>query len=260
MRSVNVLESTILHGSDQVFWLDGSSAESVSDMRRVNGQIRTEITEKPSDLHIREGAGKTVLWRHSIDSFVSGRPTGGEKDFATAGTYTFAGVARDPKGQFLPRILSLTVGDAPPTGHAIVLYPSPVSIRFNSAGGLRMTLARDTDDSALPWAIVTVTVTIPGLGSQTYRGQTDQHGDLLLPFLRLPPLPEGVSDYSATLEVLGRLDTDSEVPADPDTFSPLNVGELNSTSFSQTIGFSVVPGDILTLRSDGRSFLALKPV
>lgn len=260
MRSVNVLESTILHGSDQVFWLDGSSAENVSDMRRINGQIRTEITEKPSDLHIREGVGKTVLWRHSIDSFVSGRPTGGEKDFATAGTYTFAGVARAPKGMFLPRIFSLTVGDARPTGHAVVLYPSPVSVRFNSAGGLRMTLARDADDSALPWAIVTVTISIPGLGSQTYRGQADQHGDLLLPFFRLPPLPEGVSDYSASLEVLGRLNTDSEVPADPDTFSSLDVGELNSTSFSQTIGFSVVPGDILTLRSDGRSFLALKPV
>ena len=63
MRSVNVLESTILHGSDHIFWLDGSSAESLSDMRRVNGQIRTEITEKPSDLHIREGARKDCLWR-----------------------------------------------------------------------------------------------------------------------------------------------------------------------------------------------------
>ncbi|GAA6145662.1 hypothetical protein [Thalassolituus maritimus] len=260
MRAIKVLESTILHGSDQIFWLDGQSAESISRMSRIGGRIQTEVTEKPLDLTIREGAGKTVLWRQTTDSFVSERPDTPEKTFTSAGTYTFAGIAYDPKAQFLPRALSLTAGNVPPAGHPIVLYPAPVAIRFNSAGGLRLTLARDSDDSPLAWAIAEVSVTVPGIGTQTYRGQADQHGDLLLPFLRLPPLPEGVSHYSANISITGRMDTSGEIPVDPNTFGALDIGEPDSTSFNQTIGFSVVPGDISTLRSDGRNFLALKPV
>ena len=89
MRSVNVLNPPFC---TEVTRYSGSMAALLKACLTCaeSTVIRTEITEKPSDLHIREGAGKTVLWRHSVDSFVAGKPTGGQKDFATSGTYTFA--------------------------------------------------------------------------------------------------------------------------------------------------------------------------
>jgi len=260
MRSVNVLESTVLHASDQLFWLDGSTAENTSDMRRINGRISLSLTESPRDLSIREGAGKTVFWRQVQSSLIDGSPDEAEKTFTSPGTYTLAGVATDPTGRYLPRALSVNAGDSPPQGHMVTLYPTPVSVRFNSAGGLKLTLARDADDTPLPWAIITVIISIPGLGNQSYRAQSDQHGDVLLPFLRLPPLPEGVDDYNATLSVRGADAATSKQPENPDDFSPMKAGHPDNASFSESIGFSVVPGELSTLRSDGRNFLAIKPV
>ena len=260
MRSVNVFESTILHASDQIFWLDGSTEETTEKMRRITNPLQLELTQSPRDLSIRHGSGKTVFWRQSQSSIVDQKPDEADKTFTSPGTYALAGKITDPAGRYLPRIFSVTAGDAPPAGHALLLYPAPVAVSFNRGGGVRMTLARDSDDTPLPWAIVTATITIPGLGSQTYKGQADKNGDLLMPFLRLPPLPEGVDDYSATLSIEGLNDATPDTPVNPDDFVTMRLGRLDHSNFSQSIGFEVVPGDISTLRSDGRNFLAVKPV
>ncbi|MEK9766863.1 MAG: hypothetical protein VW274_10350, partial [Thalassolituus sp.] len=70
MRSVNVFESTILHASDQIFWLDGSTEETTEKMRRIASQLQLELTQSPRDLSVRHGSGKTVFWRQSQSTIV----------------------------------------------------------------------------------------------------------------------------------------------------------------------------------------------
>ncbi len=259
MRTVNVAESLVLHASDQIFWLDGSSAVSDDRMSRVSAPLQLQLTDCPRDLNIRQSKGKTVMWRDSGATVVADTPDETEKSFTSPGTYTLSGRVTDPSGRYLPRVFSINAGDAPPTGHALRLYPTPLAVHFNRGGGLRLSLARNSDDTPLPWAIIIATVTVPGLGNQVYRAQADQRGEVLMPFLRLPPLAEGISEYSATLSVTGQMDATAGTPLNPDDFVTLELGQPDSNAFSEFIGFSVVPGDISTLRSDGRNFLAVAP-
>lgn len=260
MRQIQVLESTILHASDQIFWLDGSSAADVSAMRRVARPLQLELSQSPRDLAMREGTGKFVFWRRAGASVSDGVADDSDKAFTTAGTYTLAGTVSDPGGHYLPRRFSVTAGNNPPTGHALTLYPAPVAVRFNRGGGLRLSLGRAADATPLPWAIVTASISVPGLGTQIYRAQADARGELLLPFLRLPPLAEGIDDYSATLTIHGRNDTSADQISNPDDFIAMELGAPDDASFSQSIGFSAVPGELSTLRSDGRTYLAVQPV
>ena len=44
---VRVLETNLLHASDVIYWLDGSTAEAVSDMTRIDHSLELSITQKP---------------------------------------------------------------------------------------------------------------------------------------------------------------------------------------------------------------------
>ncbi|GGO76242.1 hypothetical protein GCM10011348_02980 [Marinobacterium nitratireducens] len=262
MSAVKILETGVLHASDILYWLDGSTASDIASMQRLPHPVRLELNSRPGDLQIRQAPGKTALWRRGAVAIVDGEAGEADKAFASGGSYTLAGRVYDSRGFYNPRTFSITAGagGVPVAGHGLVMYPSPQGTRFGRAGGLIATLRYASDESVVPWALLTAVVTIPGIGDQTYRAQADHRGDVLLPLHRLPPLPEGVDEYSISLGV------EALQGASPDT--PLNTGDLvamelesltSAGAFSDPIGFSVVPGEIRLIRSDNKDHLAVQP-
>lgn len=132
--------------------------------------------------------------------------------------------------------------------------------RFGSSGGLTGTLRFDGSEQPVPWAILTLVVTT-ALGSQlTFHAQSNQHGDFALPMNRVPPLPEGITQYSAELSIRALSDADPDTPIDPADLLVMNLGELTSNNvFSNPIGLAVVPGEIKLIRSMNRDHVAVQP-
>lgn len=261
MSTITVLETNVLHASDILYWLDGSSAEDPADMQRLAHPIQFELNSKPSDLQFRHAAGKTALWRRPTNDIVEGEANNAEKTFVASSSFSLAGTVYDAKGLFNPRAFSITAGalSAPIAGQALILYPSPIGIRFSKAGGLIATLRFANNGAIVPWALLTTVVTIPGGGTQTYRSQADHRGDVMIPLHRLPPLPEGVTQYAAQLSVEALSSADPSTPLDTADLISMNLESLTTaSSFSNPIGFNVVPGEIQLIRSATKDHLAVQ--
>ena len=262
MSAIKILETNVLHASDILYWLDGTSAETPATMQRLQHQVHFNLNTKPSDLQIRQGPGKTALWRRPVTDIINGEASTAEKEFTDAGNFLLEGIVQDSRGLYNPRTFSITVGasSVPIAGQGLVMYPTPQGTRFGKAGGLIATLRFATDDSIVPWALLTAVVTIPGVGTQTYRAQADHRGDVLLPLHRLPPLPEGVTEYSLELSVQALLSASADAPLNTDELVAMELESTTSAgSFSNPIGFSVVPGEIQLIRSATKDHLAVQP-
>jgi hypothetical protein len=258
---VKVLETSMLHASDVLYWLDGTSAETVSEMQRIAHQLHFEITNKPNDVQVRQAPGKTVFWRRSATEIIEGQASEEDKGFVDAGSFTLAGTVYDKKGYYNPCTFSLTLGASsiPIAGQGMILYPTPQGTQFGKAGGLIASLHFVGDEKIVPWALLTAIVTIPGTGDQTYRAQTDQHGDVLLPLYRLPPLPEGITEYSVALSVEALLSANPNIPINTSDLIPMNLESLSTAgSFSSPIVFTFVPGEIKVIRSANKRYLAVQ--
>jgi len=194
MSAITVLETNILHASDILYWLDGSSAESTDQMQRVAHPLQLVLSNKPADLQLRHAPGKTALWRKPVTPIINGVANAADKAYVVGPGFPLEGSIIDSTGKFNPRTFSITAGNSgvPVPGQALVLYPTPLGTRFGKAGGLIASLRYASDQTIVPWALLTVAVTVPGVGNQIYRAQTDQRGDVLISLNRLPPLPEGV--------------------------------------------------------------------
>ena len=266
MAAIKVLETNVLHASDVLYWLDGTTAETSTEMQRLPHEVQFNLSDKPRDVQIRQAPGKTALWRRPVADIVNGEATETDKTFVDAGSFTLAGTVQDQRGLYNPRTFSVTVGagSVPIAGQALVLYPSPQGTRFGKAGGLIATLrfatADANDGNVVPWALLTAVVTIPALGTQTYRAQADHRGDVLLPLHRLPPLPQGVDQYALELSVTALLSARADTPLNTDDLVAMNLESTSSAgSFANPIGFSVVPGEIQLIRSANKDHLAVQP-
>ncbi len=258
---LKVLETSLLHGSDILYWLDGTSADTTARMQRVAHELIFDISEKPNDLNIRQAPGKTVLWRSSAATIIPGEASEADKGFIDGGSFTLAGTVYDNKGYYNPRTFSVTAGASsiPINGQGLIVYPTPFGTRFGKGGGLVATLRFTGDERVVPWALLTAVVTVPGLGTQTYRGQTDRNGDVLLPLHRIPPLPEGITEYSVDLAVEALLTANPSEPIDTSDLAPFAVESLDvAGSFSNPIVFSIVPGEIQVIRSANKRYLAVQ--
>lgn len=263
MNAINVLETNVLHASDVIYWLDGSTADTTANMLRVNVPLELHFTTRPGDLKIVNSVGKTALLRRPATDMIDGAATPAQKEKPPEPPFALAGTVSDPSGRYIPRAFALTAGNA--TGHALVLYPSPTGVRFSPAGGLIGNLRFNGSGNAAAWAMLTLTVTTALGATLIFRGQANGNGDFMLPLNRLPPLPEGIADYAATLAVSALTTATANVPVEPADLLAMDLGSLGaatdppaSLSFSNPIGLNVVPGEIRVIRSASRDHVAVQ--
>lgn len=256
---MKVLETNILQASDVIYWLDGSSHTSTEKMQRLAHPLHIQISQSPKDLTVINHTGKTALLRKPSDNIVEGNATEAQRAFVAGDTYSLSGQVRDPKGFFNPRLFSLAAGAG--NGHELVLYPTPMGTRLTAVGAMLASLRWQADASAVAWAMAELTVTIAGISQpQVYRAQADHRGELIIPWPKLPPLPEGETHYNAALSIQALPSATVDEPID---LSTLVAAELESTTtedaFSHSIGLQLVPGERLVLRSANKGHLTVQP-
>lgn len=258
MTAVKVLETNILHASDVIFWLDGTSAGDPADMLRIPVPLELRLTTRPNDLRVVHGVGRTALLRRPVNEIIDGVASEADKQRPVMPTYPLAGVVSDGAGRYIPRRFLIDAGQA--AGHALVVYPSPLGTRLGPPGGLLGTLRFAGSEAPVPWALLTLEVTTALAATLTFRCQADAGGDFLLPLHRLPPLPEGITHYPATLGVTALLSANAGEALDPADLVTMELGALDSDgSFSSLIGLTVIPGEIRPIRSYSRDYLAVQP-
>ncbi len=256
--ALTVLETSVLHASDFIHWLDGGSAAESHRMARVEHPLVIELSDSPTDLRWLHRPGRTAFWRTSQSDLFPGRASESERTRPNVSTFPVEGRVVDPRGRFNSRRFMLTLGDG--QGHAIVLYPSPAAVRFGHAGGLIGTLRR-SDGEPVRWALLTVSAVTPFGETLVFRAQSNTHGDFLLPTGRLPPLPESIVDYAATLGIAADITQGGDEVADPDALPPVQIADVDSPGlFSDTLAIRLVPGEIRPLRSFGRNHLSVQAV
>jgi len=254
---VNVLETNVLHASDVVYWLDGSTGTSTADMQRVNRVLLVELDSHPNDLHILQKAGQMALWSRPVGTIIEGQASEVERARPASSTYALSGIVSDLDGKYNPRKFDINVGEG--AGHAVVMYPTTTGTQFGKAGGLIGSLRLQATGQPVPWAVLELEVTTSLSDTMTFRAQADFKGDFLLSMSRLPPLPESVQQYPAELAIRGSLTATAEQAVDPEELVSMELGELESANFEEDIEFHVKPGEIRLLRSFEQDHLMVQP-
>lgn len=254
MNAVRVLETNVLHASDVIFWLNGTSAETLSDMTRVPMPLDLSFSAKPKDARIINSAGKTAFLRTPTNDFVQGVATEADKVRPEFDTYEVIGEAWDSSRRFNPARIDLTLGSG--LGEAIVIYPSPVGTQKSPGGSLFGRLLMDDDESPVIWGLLTLVVTLSESETQTYRAQTDAHGDFVIPLNRLPPLPESITEYDAVLSL--STNTANTVTSAPDTttYSATELQSSSTNAFNANFALQVTPGSKARISSNAKDYLA----
>ena len=197
-----VLETTIVHGFAALRWLDGSTGDqgiaAVTPLG-ISEVLSTQLDTLPRGLQVLSRRGG-LAFSFEEAATVPGRANAGELTPPARAAVALGGIvgARDGEGAYLPRRFkaSLTRGAAT----TIVVYPTPGRTRAGGGGALFATCTAP-DERPVPWAVLTLSVTVPPGGVRTFRAQADARGDVVLAPRRLPPLPQGVAVYAATLSV-----------------------------------------------------------
>lgn len=258
MKAVKVLETNILHASDVLWWLDGSSGETPATMLRIPQPLSLQLSTKPRDLQVVHSAGKTALLRRPTAEMISGVASASDRQRPVEPLFTVAGSVSDDAGRYVPRTFSVNAGNG--VGHSLVLYPSPLGCKFGPAGGLQGCVRFNGSGNPACWALLTLSVTTALGAILTFRGQANAAGDFMLALNRLPPLPEGINHYAAQLSIVALAAAQPGTPLDPSTLVAMNLGDLSaSNTFSSPIGLNVVPGEIRTIRSSNRDHLVVQP-
>jgi len=255
---LKVLETNILHASDVIFWLDGTTAETPASMMRIAEPLALQLTTRPRDLQVIHGSGKTAFMRRPVNPIINGIATTADKQRPVLPTFAVAGIVSDPAGRYIPRRFSIDAGNG--VGHGLVMYPTPLGTRISPAGGLIGTLRFYGSNAPVPWARLTLAVTNAVGVTLTFRCQAGDKGDFVLPVNRLPPLPEGIDNYSAQLSIEALESASADTPIDPADFIPMDLGELDQENqFSSPISLTIVPGELRLIRSSNRDHVTVQP-
>lgn len=258
MSSLKVLETNILHASDVIFWLDGTTAETPADMLRIAQPLTLQLTTRPRDLQVVHSSGKTAFMRRPDNPIVTGSATAAEKQLPVQPTFVVAGIVSDSEGRYIPRRFSIDAGNG--VGHGLVVYPTPLGTRISPAGGLIGTLRFNGSNAPVPWALLTLVVTNAVGSTLSFRCQASDNGDFMLPLNRLPPLPEGIDNYSAQFSIEALASAAADAPLDPADLVAMDLGEPDEDDqFTTPIGLTIVPGEIRLIRSANRDHLAVQP-
>lgn len=258
--SVRVLETNILHASDVLYWLDGSTGSGGGDADRIRLErtVEVEILEGPRDLRLIHRPGRTAFLRRPVGPMIEGLADQAQRQRGNPTTYRLRGVVREGDGYFNPRAFDLTLGAG--NGQAVTLFPSPLGARLGKGGGLLGNL-RFSAEVPAAWAIIEVQVTTAPGTTLTFQAQADGRGDFVLAMSRLPPLPDNVDDYAGQLGIRASAGADAGTPLDPATLPSVRIESLAAQGqFQPSIGFNVKPGEVLQMKSFDRDYLAVQPV
>jgi len=256
--AVRFLETNILHASDVIYWLDGSTGVEEADMQRLDPILSVRLDAAPTDLQLLHTAGKTALWRKTAGVMVKGLANETDKQRPDEETYDITGTVSDVQRRYIPRRFTIEAGNG--AGHGVVLYPTPFGTRLGRGGGLRGTMRFDGNGQPAVWALLTLTVDLTLGATLVCRAQSDAHGDFIIAMHRLPPLPEGSDHYAANLTVQALAEATPDEAVDPADLAAMNLGELSvDDSFAASIALSVVPGELALIRSSSRDHLSVQP-
>jgi hypothetical protein len=253
-NSVKVLETNILHASDVIYWLDGTTAQNPAEMQRLDNPLSLHITSKPRDAKIINTTGKTAILRKPINDIVIGKATETDKTRPVAPTYSFIGEAWDHDRRFNPIHFDLTLGAG--NGENIVVYPSPLGTLMPPAGCLYGALHLDGGNNPLIWALLELTVEINSEVNQVYRAQCDAKGDFRIALTRLPPLPASIEGYEATLQATANTANQVDVAPDTTTYSTVQLQSASANTFGTDYQLIIIPGERFRIRSNGKDYLA----
>jgi hypothetical protein len=256
--SDRVLETLVLHAYDAIHWVDAGSATEPDRMRLVESPLVVELDDMPADLRLLTRWGRTVFWRTGDALVVDGRPSEAQLARPEAPAIMLNGVVTDPTGRFNERRFSVTLGDQAP--RVLALYPALRAIRLGRTGGLSGSVRLDSHPHGLAWAVLTLELS-DVLGASAHCSvQAGPSGDFMMP---LPMLQLIAHDD----EVVGRLsvranpDATPDEPIDPGVFEPMLLGSPQADDvFSDSIELTLRPGEIASIRSSGRGYLALQVV
>ena len=238
---VEVLETDVLHVSDVIYWLDGSSAEEQADMRQIEVPLEIIVTDKPRNASVLSKPGKTAVTRRSNDPMVEGYATETQRTRAAQDNFTFSGEVWDRSRRYNPSSFNVTLGSA--NGQAVVLYPTPFGAQMAKQNCLFGRIVDNNSGDPVLWALMTLTVTIQGPDTMVFRAQSDNKGDFLMSFKGLPSLPQGINNYAASLAITADLSHTEDSLPDPSSFTAMNIESASvADSYGATQALTVQPG------------------
>lgn len=264
--SVRVMETTILHATDILRWVDGAtgSTDATEDKRPIDHALALRLSTRPNDLVVRHRAGATALWRRGDAVLVEGVAGTAERERPADLSFPLSGTVYDPRGRYNPRQISLSAGDG--TVHALILFPSPQAIAFGPGGGVLGRVCLAADENPVAWARLTLTVRTGLHSALTFWAQADGEGRFRIAMDRLPPLPDGHADYEAELQVQADLSADPLTPpdlSDASAFQQMDIMKEEhhppAQQFTTALQLRVKPAQVARPVSVGKNCLALKP-
>ena len=215
MTSVHVIETLVDRGFAALRFVDGGSRfDPVNDDRRlITSPLMVDFTTVPNGARVlnRDGTWKILLndQHDTVDglrgeSFIVDLAHGADapSDAILAPDVvppiTVSGTVTDPTGAWLPRPFSLTLarGQIEP----VELFRTPAGVQKTAGGSLIACIAWISNAAPAAWAQTTLTVTV-GPRQFIMRGRCDQHGEVVIPLTRLPPLDKGLPPYDGKLTV-----------------------------------------------------------
>ena len=252
---VQVLETNVLHASDVIYWLDGSSADNTAEMQRVGAPLDIRFSARPAGLSVLSTPGKTALWRRSEGEFIEGRATEAQRARPPQASFAITGEAWDYSRRFNPVRFDLSAGAG--NGLPVVMYPSTFGAVRPAGGVIFGSLRVDGTEAPVIWGMLELVITVSVSESLTVRAQTDAKGDFVLSLKRLPPLPESITEYLAQLTLTAGLANAEDNAPDLSTYVAMELESLDTEGdFVASLPLTVRPGERARLNSAGKSYLA----
>lgn len=256
---VRVMETNLLHASDVIYWLDGSSADSTAAMSRIEIPLQVTFTEKPKAIQHLHSIGKTAFWQTPIQPMHQGTTSDAERARPAQAPFDVAGNVYDPRQFFNPAAFEVSLGSG--NGQGVVLYPSPLGVKAGAGGVVQGRVLKAADNEPLIWGLLNLEVTVGLNETINFVGQTDAKGDFRIALKRLPPLPLNTTEYNATLSISGDMAASAEVPANIADFVALEIESTTAAGdFSPEVALTVRPGLQQRINSMNKLFIAVQPV
>lgn len=258
--AVRIMEAMVDRGFAGLRFVDGSSRnDPVQDDRRlVTAPLMVEFSSLPRAARVVSHGG---TWKFLLneqrdtpagprgESFVL-RAAEGAADPASPALNAEAhapidvvGTVSDPAGAWQPRAFSLQLarGQIEP----VELFPTPAATRVTAGGSVVACFAWASNGAVVAYARVTLTVSV-GPRQLKMLARTDEHGEVIIPLTRLPPLDKGLPPYTGTLTIRARIPQPGDpvpapLPKDTDLVD-VHLRQPGSATTALTFPLTLVPG------------------
>ena len=258
--SAITLETTVLHGSGWLEWVDASGIQGEARRPVPVAALQLRVLRGPADLHlVPQAGGRMALWRRRPASLRRSLPgSAAAVDLLPPAEALFAlqGDVADASGVFLPRPFALNAGNG--SGHRLRLYRSSHGTAFGPEGGLRGSV-RDEAGHALPWAQLQLTVSPPLATPLVYAAQADAVGEFSLALQRLPmQAPGAAASFAAVLRARAVATGAPAIDPDAQPMARIRTGGGAVPLWGDQLDIAVSPGRISLLTSPGQASLVLQ--